>query len=502
MMDKVANLNFGGVGKTLHGHAKFELFDAATGELVQKVEKDNLVTNALQRFVNNVVGSIPGQMGTLVMPVAEKALGGIMLFDGELEADADNCAFPMDVSLVAFGRRATDLDNTKYGSLNAAESGPIYNGYRSVWDFSTSQANGTIRSAALCNSNAGPFSGFAGVVVSHNILNASGNLWSNMAPVYIDPDGEHVYIVSGTGTYTSTNNHGVYTYHNSCTFYVYRERIPLAKYRVGDSVDAKDIPPDLVATHTISVTTTGSPLLDYGSPYYAASFGHDGKVYVIWALGNAEGDGTVIYFTLNAEDGTFSKSDLHTLSLPNAFLCRSHGTASNGYVYLISNDRQSVYKVQLSNTANVTQIDLPENFYFRNSASLSGYSIIPCPGGGVKIAVYTDAANGQAGYYDHYVGYINANGVVTLNGAYSLRSNADNQRGSMAMGLWDYDHMQSYGWNGASGNSNNFTGGAGYPVTNYLGTIANLTQPIEKNSSQTLKVTYELRDVEDEGSSS
>ena len=33
------------------------------------------------------------------------------------------------------------------------------------------------------------------------------------------------------------------------------------------------------------------------------------------------------------------------------------------------------------------------------------------------------------------------------------------------------------------------------PLTNYLGTIANLATPIVKNPSQTLKVTYTLTDA-------
>lgn len=488
MNDAVKALRLPDPVKKIRGHAKIELFDAKTGELVQKVEKDNLVTNALTRLVNAVAGGAPGSMADLVMPVATKALGGIMLFDGELTEDADNCEFPMDVSLVAYGNRGVNTSNTRGGSLNGVESGPIAGGYRSVWDFGTSQANGTIKSVGLCGSNADPFIGSSDIAL-HNVLNSSGNEFNACAPVYVDEDGEYVYVVYGSGNYSSSydSQTRIYTYTHTITINVYKERIPLTNYKVGDYVNHRGWPPEYVTSKTITIVTTGDSLPDYSDPTFAAAPSYDGKVRFTWMLGNGSGNGTVFLLTMDCSD--FSFSEVQTISLANTYLRKGHAVICGGYMYLMSNNMHSVYKVDMSNTANIAQITLPDGFYLRNS---SGRTLIPHPNGGLTIDIYTAAANGQSGYYDHYKGFINTDGVITLEGGYSARDQYNGRRAGRITHLWDYDHMMTFGYENQSAV---YYGGYGRTISNYLGTIANLASPITKNASQTLKVTYELYDA-------
>lgn len=492
MRDKLTPVKFDDVHKHIHGHATFELFDAETGELVQKIEKDNLVTEAVTRLVDTVAGGAPDQMSNLVMPIATKALGGLMLFNGTLDEDESNYTFPMNVDLVAWGARGTNTSNTKAGSLNAAESGAISGGYRSVWDFGTSQANGTIYAAALSNSAVDPFVGFADVTM-HDIINGSGNTWPGCAPIF--SDGEYVYLITTSGSYTSSYNSQtrVTTYYNTLTINVYKERIPLTSYKVADGVNKREYP-TLVRTHTVSITTTGNTLLRYDDCKGCMSYDYNGNVYFVFPLGNAEGDGTVIYFSLDANNN-FSKSEVSTLSLPNTFLSRSAGCVcydaenSGTFMYLISYNRRSIYIVNLDMYLDAVEYNLPEGFYFKNSSDVS--PIRPIPNGGVKIEVYKAAANGQSGYYDHYNGYIDLEPNFILNGNYGARDNQSSYFAGRSAMAWDYDHMMIYG---GYSQSNSYWGHYGRPITNYLGTIANLSSPIVKNASQTLKVTYELYD--------
>ena len=495
MKEAVSRMGFDkDIGKRLHGHAKLELFDAETKKLVQKVENDNLVTEALGRLVNLVAGT-SSDIGNLVMPVATRALGGIMLFDGELEESASNCAFPTGVSLVGWGNRGVNTDNTKRGSLNALESGEIGGGYRSVWDFGTSQANGRICSAALTNQAANPFIGHADYAM-HQPLGTDGLALWPYTTFY--NDGEYAYGAGGSGSYTQSTDSstGVTTYYHTITVSIYKERVPLEAYKVADAPGAADYPAELVTTRTFSITTTDGVLPQYNYPHYAAMNGHDGYLYFVFTNGSSSSSAgtTAYYFTMKYGDGSFDASGVTAVTLPGVAAARMCGTVSGGYMYLISYDRHSVYKVNLSNTADISQVALPAGFYFTaTTASHLHAAISPCPGGGVHISTYTAAADGRSGYYDRYAGYISTGGAVTLDGAkHDTVVSAYAAHIIPRMVNKDYGHMLSYCYVGGSSGWD----ARSYcrPATNYLGTICNLSSPITKNASQTLKVTYELYD--------
>lgn len=136
--------------KDLHGHVRVELRDRWTGRVVDSQEKDNLVTNAVQKLLLSG-GWVQAQNSTinaLWTPIRSKALGGLMLFDGTLTESADNTHFPSSAKLVAFAGQNSNSESSKGGSYNAEESVWTSNGFTSVWDFLTSQANGTIASLA------------------------------------------------------------------------------------------------------------------------------------------------------------------------------------------------------------------------------------------------------------------------------------------------------------------------------------------------------------------
>ena len=486
MMDKIPALRFG--QPAIKGHVKVELFDAKTRELVRKIEKDNLVTSALAKLINNIAGGADGQIDDMVMPIATKALGGIMLFDGTLTADADNVEFPSGVSLLGYGLRDVNTSNTKRGSLNAAESGAIYNGYRSVWDFGTSQANGTIASVALMNSAASPFVGNA-PLETHSIISASGGN-ENGAGVF-HTDGDYVYWASGTGSYTSEYDRDtrITTYTHTITVTIFRERIPLTAYKVADPINSRSYPEQL-ASQSFTIVTTNYTLNNYSSPTVVVCDGKDGYAYFVYAASNSSGSCDIRYFTIKYSDLSFDASEVQTISSPGVYLKAGNGVVSGGYLYLIANDRHGIYRFQLSNTANVQLFTLPAGFYFSTSGN-EHKAMAANPSGGLLLQLYTAAANGQSGYYDHYNAIMNANGAITLDGAYYTR----NQYTSYVAGIAGYrNYAFMHSWFFASGNLNLYPY-SGRPLTNYLGTIANLAQPVVKNASQTLKVTYTLTDA-------
>lgn len=150
----------------IKGHAVIELKDVATGE-VQRVEHDNMITNGLKycltpwlgKFSYATNGATPQTMTSGNKETRNRdnrsmmnhLLGGIFLFQNNLEEDANNIAFPMDNPLT--GKASWDTYSgidTYRGSYNESESGLQEDGsYKQVWDFFTSQANGQISALAL-----------------------------------------------------------------------------------------------------------------------------------------------------------------------------------------------------------------------------------------------------------------------------------------------------------------------------------------------------------------
>ena len=133
----------------LHGHTRLELTDVHTGE-VQTVEHDNLITNAVSRIfaafpeLMNGRGKLYDGSGSLW----SRFYGGLLLLDTAVTGDADTLYAPAGVDITGtarYGSVNTGL-NTRRGSYNATESSLNYEDreLRLVYDFTTSQANGTI----------------------------------------------------------------------------------------------------------------------------------------------------------------------------------------------------------------------------------------------------------------------------------------------------------------------------------------------------------------------
>ena len=135
----------------IKGSAVIELTDVDGSKHV--VKHDNMVTNA----PSDLLKSQRGELATIfkVMSNGEsyaKALfGGILLFGDTLNNKADEYFLPT-TNIVGYASQDaySGLDASR-GSANQIESGLQADGsYKFVWDFSTSQGNGTIKSIALC----------------------------------------------------------------------------------------------------------------------------------------------------------------------------------------------------------------------------------------------------------------------------------------------------------------------------------------------------------------
>ena len=148
----------------LKGKTTFELTDVNTGE-TEIIEDTNMITDGLREFLDPC-----GSWG--IYPFAKESVrntsvmntltGGIFLFDGTLDEDVTNTH--ANASLKMVGNGALGISNsttvTELGSYNSAESGVQADGsIKYVYDFLTSQANGTIQSVCL-TSKVGGYMGY------------------------------------------------------------------------------------------------------------------------------------------------------------------------------------------------------------------------------------------------------------------------------------------------------------------------------------------------------
>ena len=143
----------------LRGTTRIELTDVNTGE-VETYENHNMVTNALRDVLKPLgLSKRPSRFFSDFVPYYEKLLGGILCFDKEIPENADNYYPPADAALIgcaAYGVQ-NNTKNTFRGGFNQTESEVnLKDRYvKYVYDFATSQANGTIASVCLTNKHGG-----------------------------------------------------------------------------------------------------------------------------------------------------------------------------------------------------------------------------------------------------------------------------------------------------------------------------------------------------------
>lgn len=223
--------------KKLKGTAYIELIDEKTGE-VESVKEDNMLTNALNHMFNDGIFNHCSYYTTNTnnrnskyylwapefwTPLPKNTIGGILLFSDNIPEDPEQIYAPGDVHCMGYASiDGYNKTNSFRGSFNPTESGYLEEskgkGYRFVWNFTTSQANGEIKCVALTT----PFGGRFGYGMSldsqqretmssvcHNYTDKTSDLynWYHVGSFYSPGDiqrmnghtGRYQYIKGNTG---------------------------------------------------------------------------------------------------------------------------------------------------------------------------------------------------------------------------------------------------------------------------------------------------------------
>lgn len=497
----------------LKGTTKIELTNVKTGEK-EVIEKDNLVTNA----VGDVVGMNP--LGILFrdigleyggyndsqadyvkwFPVCPNLFGGILLYENALEEDPAKYYAPQENPLVGYSSNdVSPGTDVKRGSMNQTESGPLEDGsgYRFVFDFASSQANGTISSLGL-TSKLGGASGYGSEEVNKRI-------W----PI----DGRR-QLAYGKNYYTGNTNGSALNWAKEFEAMVFTVALDIENNKaisirlIGDNtirVTESKVPlsslllnygimkePTITNELTLVTTSFGAPKTSGTNDYYYTSFCDGGDGY-IWGFqhqnnteGNSSGDAVINWVKIKKEDysveegtWTFSNIQLYRFGRQAGAYTQyeCNFIVHDGFLYCANYDRSGVYMIETDNITNIKFIELSAKYYNNQSYYYGTCMFNVC--GDVVILSNQYIVNGE----NQQV--INAGSV---NNAYSRDSLACTTYPKLVVGPFIVScYYCNYNYNIAPYRDISL-------MTPYLATINNLATPVEKTADKTMKITYILRE--------
>lgn len=497
----------------LKGTTKIELINVKTGEK-EVIQKDNLVTNAVSDILNLNPWGLLYQYGSSYsgsfFPLCPNLFGGILLYEKALEEDPKKYYAPMDNLLVGYSsNNVNDGTDVKRGSMNQTESGPLEDGsgYRFVFDFATSQANGTISALGLTSSSGGI--GGYGSVEDTAVSHISAPLMKSVvgtAPIWSEREQ---LLQASTVSIDYENNMGIYALVTGAnTIEVGKYSIPFNNMGLRTVFDGKvcrNYESTVIKTNTFAAAITSNvfygTLID-GGDGFIWGFQHEGN-----ANGNVSGSAKVLWIKINKEDFSFTEGSfsvdaqlyrfgyyvLAVQSSSTACNAENYSIIKDGVLYAIKYTSDSymrgVYAINLSNPTDVKLLTFDNGM---------GYVFIP-----------SSIANQNSDYYYYQKTVVNEiNGVVQYrygyinggklhrginNGTYSSQGLSSGLGGVPKPGLnygpfklvpsaHQYRNIE-YGFNFRI-----------FIMLTYLATINNLEKPVQKTADKTMKITYILRE--------
>ena len=449
----------------LKGHAKLEL--ARNGVVVQRVEQDNNITPWFSDAINK------GNFNFMLAP--EKILPLKQWFNGCLLTDKDNdpltSMIAQDSNVIAqASNNAYTGNNLRRGSFNTNESGNVPGGYRYVWDWSTSQGNGEIKSVCLTR----PTIGATDITEDFSAPDADcleyiSSRWikGSSIPGYLilDYEREKAWAISYDGT-SGAEKIIIKEYFIN----TYRYHLTGA---LGDAIS-------LINTHEISQAIANYHQ-NLASVSYTGDYFYFFKVY--------ENAGTMDEYKVSIADWTCVKT-VHTY---NGVYFRNHAGANgyfmkdiipviDGYAYAFSYGNSKIYKLNLANDADVVEYPNPVGLV-SDHYTYNGPAVLLPNGDWYKFtARFSDS---EVCVYHHNGKFYRARGNI-INGN-------DWGEGVPCVGGNEYGTLIATAPSDDATNGHNWQLSAIYP---YVSTIANLQSKVNKSIDLTMKLTYTVAEAQ------
>lgn len=494
------------------GKSTIELRNAKTGELEQRVEDENMVTNAVYNLINHHEefnrNAYQNNIASVLNPLIDECFSGLLLFEKNITEDV-NSIFPIaeNKPVGHAGGAYTGNDLTR-GNLNVTETKVLENGKRYVWDFNTDRSNGTIRCVSLTS-----FAGGQGGAYGSTFYDASWPRVANKKIGYGDGDAGssspvymHRYSYSDNSAYSTNPSYTIKTSESGVFVGMFQRNIftsviaNVAPYYLSNTltfINRELIPKtgllkkDWYSESQKTVTSTKK----FCSP--SALFTDGEKLYSVAVTSENTFDVIVIDgLTLTIEsENTYTVQDAKFMKYTGNYLSDNakyrygaiHDTYYlDGYFYIKC---ASQYSETLSSGNKNAYYD---KYYKINREDMSDFTIIDlaCIETGMDNLRLTDF-NGQlmvSSYNWQYGGSkaIYQDGTILQAGIESVCFIP-----SKFIKPPMYLYRNTKGSTGAVGNVN----AALTTFAPFLSTINNLSSPVVKNETQTMKVTYEITEI-------
>lgn len=486
----------------IKGKTIFELTDVNTGE-TEIIEDNNMVTNGLQEFLNPC-----GSWGIYPFSVSEvrdyrvrgNFTSGLLLFDNTLDEDVTNTYANADVQMIGNGAIAVSNSGavTELGSYNVTESGVQEDGsMKYVYDFLTSQANGTIQCACL-TSKVGGYMGYGNASTKRvydeewkdsyyqplnykyfDYMTLNNHFYENCV-MYASYEEDAVYIVDPeciVNTVPDANN----TIHWTKTgkICIKKRRLGVKSVGLADNNHVNK----LIETFDVAIPQEILNYMSSGSGYYVSyvspvADGHKREIFIIFSKSNQ-----------SCSNGSF----FWVMKIDKDMQATAYKVTNNtGYI---------IYNIAYNGDYAYCTFD--NDYLWCWIKKDSNYSLVGIKySDSTQIIETTASTSGNLGItktFNHLIEYggTYVNSDISVNKA--ILNTITNKwfivngrtRNASYPGWFKVVFYDKKGLYLTNDNSKYF-----YLIKDprYLATINNLSTPVVKTSSKTMKVTYILKD--------
>ena len=448
----------------MKGKTIIELTDVKTKK--KEVLKDgNLVTDVLEKILTlNPNGLLTNINKDTFYPIVEKIVGGILLFKDKITEDKNTSFVTTSNECIGYAGQVEGVqENSLQGSFNKQESKATSNGYKFVWDFGTSKANGKISSVCLTNAKAG--GGYFGT---------KSNGETNRIKL-----GEDKYLIKDTDTemkkkYVNVveanfeENYIVSIVPESDYLRIIKSREPLLNFRLDDS---------LSFLNEKNITETK---IKYKKSYgtYGVCIYVDAENYYLLKTSTSGGNTNVTKLKINKANNSIEETEftlenvkienIGAYSLDYDYYRTIKSVLRGGYVYAVSTDEKYVVKFAINNPVDVTKI---EPKFTLKTGSVSSHTT------GCGMYILGDMI-------------IGTNFTIDKNDKVTEIAQSDLST-IECIPLSYGPFLLGYFANGES-SGDKYLRKVLYLITPYSATINNLSKTVEKTADKTMKITYYL----------
>ena len=448
----------------MKGKTIIELTDVKTKKK-EVLKDDNLVTDVLEKILTlNPNGLLTNINKDTFYPIVEKIVGGILLFKDKITEDKNTSFVSTSNECIGYAGQVEGVqENPLQGSFNKQESKATSNGYKFVWDFGTSKANGKISSVCLTNAKAG--GGYFGT---------KSNGETNRIKL-----GEDKYLIKNTDTemkkkYVNVveanfeENYIVSIVPESDHLRIIKSREPLLNFRLDDS---------LSFLNEKNITETK---IKYKKSYgtYGVCIYVDAENYYLLKTSTSGGNTNVTKLKINKANNSIEETEftlenvkienIGAYSLDYDYYRTIKSVLRGGYVYAVSTDEKYVVKFAINNPVDVTKI---EPKFTLKTGSVSSHTT------GCGMYILGDMI-------------IGTNFTIDKNDKVTEIAQSDLST-IECIPLSYGPFLLGYFANGES-SGDKYLRKVLYLITPYSATINNLSKTVEKTADKTMKITYYL----------